>query len=335
MNTAIKTKSLKAKRFINTKDLTRKDWLDARKQGIGSSDASSACGINPYQSMLELWMIKTGRLHVEAGDVMNNPYSPLYWGHQLEPIIANYYSQNTGNKVRRVNAILQHPEHDFMMANLDYEVVKSDEVQILECKSTGQYGTKLWRNGVPLYVICQVQHQLAVTGKQSAHVCVLLAGHEAKIFKVTRDDKLIAHIIKEEQQFWDYVQTDTPPPADASESSAKALQQLYPTNTPNKIADFKDNESVSHLFNRYLKVQQQLDYHQKHHDELKHKLQAHIQNAEKAIFNNGSISWKKSKDSISLDTKALLAQKPKLHAELLKRYPKTKKGSRRFMVYTD
>jgi predicted phage-related endonuclease len=37
-------------------------WLEVRKQGIGSSDAATACGLNPYMSMLELWMIKTGRM---------------------------------------------------------------------------------------------------------------------------------------------------------------------------------------------------------------------------------------------------------------------------------
>ncbi len=46
-----------------------------------------------------------------------------------------------------------------------------------------EWGTKHWRDGVPLYVLIQVQHQLAVTGKQAAHICALICGHEAKIFK--------------------------------------------------------------------------------------------------------------------------------------------------------
>jgi predicted phage-related endonuclease len=47
--------------------------------------------------------------------------------------------------VRKVNAVLQHPDPDkhFMLANLDYAVVSCDEVQILECKSVGEWGTKL------------------------------------------------------------------------------------------------------------------------------------------------------------------------------------------------
>ena len=65
-----------AKRLVNTKDLSHEKWLEVRKQGIGSSDAAAACGIHPYLSMLELWMIKTGRLHSHLNDDIDG-YSPL------------------------------------------------------------------------------------------------------------------------------------------------------------------------------------------------------------------------------------------------------------------
>ena len=69
------------------------------------------------------------------GQATRKGYSPLYWGNTLEPMVAKYYQEHTGNKVRRVNAILQHPEQRFMLANLDYAITGSDEVQILECKT--------------------------------------------------------------------------------------------------------------------------------------------------------------------------------------------------------
>ena len=50
-----------ALKLIKTNELSRDQWLAVRKGGIGSSDAGTAAGINPYQSQLELWMIKTGR----------------------------------------------------------------------------------------------------------------------------------------------------------------------------------------------------------------------------------------------------------------------------------
>jgi len=205
-----KAKIPTAKRLANTKQMNYQQWLEVRKQGIGSSDAATACGLNPYMSMLELWMIKTGRMQQNTEDESAG-YAPLYWGKQLEPLVAEYYSMHTNNKVRRVNAVLQHPDDDkhFMLANLDYAVVGNEEVQILECKTVGEHGSKLWRDGVPLYVLCQVQHQLAVTGKQAAHICALICGHETKIFKVTRNETVIQHLINAERHFWQCVLTTT------------------------------------------------------------------------------------------------------------------------------
>jgi len=55
------TRSKPALKLVKTSDLSREDWLTVRKGGIGSSDAASAVGLNPYKSQLQLWMEKTGR----------------------------------------------------------------------------------------------------------------------------------------------------------------------------------------------------------------------------------------------------------------------------------
>ncbi|MDV2483526.1 YqaJ viral recombinase family nuclease [Acinetobacter towneri] len=324
-------RSLNAKRLINTKQLDYQAWLEVRKQGIGSSDAAAACGLNPYMSMLELWMIKTGRVQQNIEDESSG-HAPLYWGKQLEPLVAEYYSMHTNNKVRRVNAVLQHPDPDkaFMLANLDYAVVGNEDVQILECKTAGEYGAKLWRDGVPLYVLCQVQHQLAVTGKQAAHICVLLCGQETKIYKVSRNEALIEQIIQAERLFWECVENDVPPAVDASESAAKALQQLYPEHVPLSTTDLSEDEQANQQFEQLLQARSQIDKHQEQFDLLKHQLQAKMQEAERATFKVGSVTWKKSKDSISLDSKALL----KSHPEYLNQFPQTKQGSRRFNIYS-
>ncbi len=298
--------SSKPIRLVNTKNMDNEQWLEVRKQGIGSSDAPTACGINPYKSMLELWLDKTGRSQSSEVDI--NGYSPLYWGHKLEPLVAEFYQEKTGHKVRRVNSILQHPDNDkgFMLANLDYSVVGSDDVQILECKTAGEHGAKLWRDGVPLYVTCQVQHQLAVTGHQSAHICVLICGHETRIYKVERDETLIQQLIEMERQFWHYVETDTPPPADHSKSASQAIKQLYPTANKLSKIDLKTNDTANQLFNELLNQKQLIDDSEKQRDQCKHQLQMLIKDNELALFDKGSISWKQ-----------------------------TKRGNRRFMVYSD
>ncbi|WP_417466268.1 YqaJ viral recombinase family protein [Kordiimonas sp.] len=324
--------STTAKRLVSTKSLSREDWLQFRRQGIGSSDAAAACGIHPYLSMLELWMIKTGRMESSIDESVEG-YSPLYWGNTLEAMVAKYYQEHTGNKVRRVNAILQHPDPDnyFMLANLDYAITGSDEVQILECKTAGEHGAKLWKHGVPLYVTCQVQHQLAVTGKQAAHICVLLCGHEAKIYKVERDERLIQSIMEHERLFWQYVETDTPPTPDHSESAARALKQLYPAPQPSSKVDLRDDDGANKLFEQLLSYRDYMQELEQRHNQVKHQLQTLIADNEVAVFEKGAISWKRSKDSVGLDSKAVI----KAHPELLAKFSKTKQGSRRFVILND
>ena len=330
---ASRPKLFTAKRFVDTKNLSQAEWLEIRRQGIGSSDCAAACGLNPYMSMLELWMVKTGRIQQTIDDESQEGHAPLYWGKQLEPLVAEYYSMHTGHKVRRVNAVLQHrdPDKHFMLANLDYSVVGHADVQLLECKTAGEYGAKLWRDGVPLYVLCQVQHQLAVTGKQSAHICVLICGHETRIFKVTRSESVIQHIVNAERYFWDCVEKDTPPDADASESAAKALQLLYPEHVPLSTKDLSEDEQANQQFEQLIQARNQAEKHQQQFDLLKHQLQAKMQEAERATFKGGSVTWKKAKDSISLNTKALLQDQP----ELIGQYPLEKQGSRRFSIYAE
>jgi putative phage-type endonuclease len=316
-------------RLASTKHLSRDEWLQLRKQGIGSSDAAAAVGLNPYQSMLELWLIKTGRDQDLPKPDFEDDSSPLYWGNILEPIVAQHYSQRTGHKVRRVNAVLQHPDPvlPWMLANLDYRVSGCSEVSLLECKTAGEYGARLWRNGVPEYVQLQVQHQLAVTGEQAADVCVLICGQQIQIHRIERDDELIARLIELEQQFWHYVETDTPPPADGSASAQAALRALY-TQDAGTVLDLSTDPDLNQTFDQYLDLRQQIEQAEQQEEYLKQQLQQRMGDASQAVFAKGSVSWKRSKDSLSLDSKRLLKDQP----HLLQQYPLHKAGSRRFLV---
>ena len=285
-----------ALRLVSTKNMSREDWLAVRKQGIGASDAAAAVGLSPYQSPLELWMIKTGRDSDMPKVDPNDESTPMYWGTILEPIVAQHYTKRTGNKVRRINSVLQHPDPDkhWMLANLDYTVVGSDEVQILECKTAGEFGSRLWRDGVPEYVQCQVQHQLAVTGKSVADVCVLICGQEIRIHRIERDDELIARLIELERQFWHYVETDTAPPADGSESAGKSLRYLYPQDSGD-VLDLTDDPHLCQVFTDLLVAREEVSRAEQMEAERKQTIQQKMGEASKVIFPAGVVSWKKNK----------------------------------------
>lgn len=321
-------RSRPALRLVETKDMPREDWLEVRKSGIGGSDAAAAVGLSPYQSMLELWLTKTGRDGNLPKPDPDDTTEPVYWGTILEPIVAASYTKQTGNRVRRVNAILQHPTIPFMLANVDREVVGNREVQLLECKTAGEFGTRLWRDGVPEYVQIQVQHQLAVTGRQAADVAVLLCGQKLDVHRIERDDALIARLIELEGVFWRYVETDTPPPADGSESADRALRCLYPGT--GGTVDFTDDRRLSSTFVDLVAVRAEIETCQTLEARLKQTIQQSMGEADRAQFETGSVSFKRSKDGSGVDLKRLLAD----HPEFATRYAITKPGSRRFLVST-
>ncbi|WP_321275946.1 lambda-exonuclease family protein [Thiomicrorhabdus indica] len=312
-------------RAISTNQMDESLWLKYRNQGIGSSDAATACGLNPYKSQLELWMEKTGRIKPTVSDLSED--SPLTWGTILEPIVAENYAKRTGHKVRRVNSILQHGSHPWMLANLDREIVGNDEVQILECKTAGVHSAKFWGNGVPEYIQLQVQHQLAVTGQQAADVAVLIGGQKLDIHRIERDESLIHQLIKLEAAFWQRVQTDTPPPVDASSSSANALRQLYPHDNNEQIDLSEDNEA-NQSFEELLQVRDQLAKLSEKESLLKHQLQAKMGDNSLALLASGKLSWRQAKPSTVLDSKRLKTEKP----DVFNQFSKIRLGSRRFLI---
>lgn len=317
-------KSQSPLRLVDTRTLDRGQWLEVRKGGIGSSDAAAAVGLSPYKSQLELWLEKTGRVDTLAEH--QGMDDPRFWGTLLEPYVAVAYQQKTDRKVRRVNAVLQHPTLPFMLANIDREVIGCADVQILECKTAGEFGSKLWKDGVPEYVQLQVQHQLAVTGKAAADVAVLLCGQKLEVHRIERDEEVIARLVVLESRFWSYVESDTPPPADGSESAGRALRHLYRGN--DTTLDFTADIELGREFDALAALNAEIEAKAKEAEQLKQSIQQAMGDASKAIFANGMVTFKRAKDATRLNTKQLAAD----HPALVARYAETASGSRRFLL---
>lgn len=316
-----------ALKLVKTHDLDRQQWLAVRQNGIGSSDAAAAVGLNPYKSPLELWLEKTGRDAQLPKLDPDDDTSPTYWGTLLEPLVAAQYSRRTRNRVRRVNAVLQHPAEPWMLANIDREVIGAADVQILECKTAGLNGAHLWKEGVPEYVQLQVMHQLAVTGKSAADVAVLICGQELQVHRITRDENMIRHLMQLEREFWHCVKDKRPPPADGSESADRALRALYPYDSGSTV-DFRGDFEMAAVISDLVEVRAVLEEQGKHEAQLKQRIQERMGDASKALFEAGTVTWKRSKDSTSIDLERLARE----HPEIVQTYTVPKAGSRRFLV---
>ncbi|WP_316672977.1 lambda-exonuclease family protein [uncultured Tolumonas sp.] len=319
----MKTRYNQAIRLASTTQLSREEWLQIRSTGIGSSDAAAAIGLSSYKCSLSLWLEKTGRQLPE--DLSEK--EAVVWGTVMEPVLAKMYAERTGRKVRRVNAVLQHPEHPFMLANLDREVITEHGTGVLEIKTAGFYSAQLWDDGVPVAYQCQVLHQLAVTGHAWADVAVLIAGQEFRIYRIERDDDKIADLIQREAQFWSWVTNNQQPDPDGSYDAQQALLSLFPTDNGQTL-DFSESGPFNDLFAELLILRHRKEEIEEQESTLKHRIQAALGSATAAIFQQGKVTWRKAKDRLVPDLDRLSLE----HPELLQQYAKAVPGARRFII---
>ena len=210
------------KKIIDKRKMSQEDWQAYRmkQKGIGGSEAATILNIQPSYAKppFILWLEKTGQKDVEPID---NEY--IKWGNIMEPVIRKQFSLESGLKVFQNNFVLQHDEYDFMIANLDGEVLDPNREGrgVLEIKTTSEWNKKEWDGDhVPNHYNIQVQHYMAVTGYKWAIIVVLIGGNKLRHWYIERDDEIIEFLIQKEKEFMDMVESGTPPQIGGSQAES-------------------------------------------------------------------------------------------------------------------
>lgn len=290
--------------ITSTKDMPYEQWLEYRRQGIGGSDASILCGINKYKSPVELWLDKTGQLPAqEAGEA-------AYWGTVLESVVRSEFTKRTGIEVQELHRLLQSESHPFMQTNLD-GICEHPQLGtcIFEAKTASAYKTNEWEDSIPDEYMLQIQHYMAVTGFGGTYIAVLIGGNTFKWRFVERDEQLISMLIKLESDFWNHVQSKTPPPMDGSSAAAKFLAERYPNSIKTQIAL---PNSASELVQQYHEADVQLKEFTEQKQQAENCLKELLGNNESGVVENYTISWKQITQE-RLDSKTLKAEHPTLY----------------------
>ena len=186
--------------------------LERRKSGIGSSDAATALGLNPYRSPFSLWQEKRGELEPE--DFSGNEAVEL--GTLLEPIVAELFERRTEKKLYRVNQTIVHPTLPFLLCNIDRRVV--GEKKLAEIKTAGTWAAQsdewgeVGTDAIPFRYAVQVQHQLAcLPHYESGYVPLLVGGQHFRLYEIKRDPEIIGMLETYLTAFWQGVLDGNPP----------------------------------------------------------------------------------------------------------------------------
>ena len=287
---------------MNTQDMTHNEWLAARQKGIGGSDAGAILGLNKWRTPLDVYLDKTG----QAAPIEDN--APMYWGRQLEDIVAQEYSIRTGNKIEEIKEILVHPKYDFVLANLDRNLI--GRKGILECKTAarsfgwGEDGS----DQVPESYLAQVMHYMAVTGSEFADVAVLIGGNDFRIYHIERDNEVIDMIMDRENTFWhEHVLAKVAPdPMNASD-----VNHLWPQDDGE--TDFASNVIIENI-EEIKDIKQRISNLKKVETALTNQVKESMGELSGVTDSAGKIlaTWKTRK-SMRLDTKRLKVEQPEVY----------------------
>lgn len=305
-----------------TKGLSREEWLKLRNRGIGGSDASAVVGMNPWKSKVAVYLEKTGQLRQDVDS------DAAYWGSTLEDVVAKEFTLRTGLKAQRSNKLYQHPEHPWMIGNVDRLVTDNQKRRgVLEVKTTSAYKAGDWEgDSTPDHYMIQLQHYMAVLGVDYGHFAVLIGGNRFEHRYIERDEGLIKTLIGMEKQFWhDHVLKNNPPMIDGTPASTDLLSYLYPTSKPDSVvqltSDYEERVKELREANEAKKAAEE------RLEAAKNFIKDAAKDAETILLNGDKVATWKSHDETRLDTKRFKEEQP----ELFEKYAVTK-PVRKFLI---
>jgi len=289
---------------VSTIGMSREDWLEYRKRGIGGSDAAAVLGVSRFKSPFAVYCDKTMDLPDVSSPVME-------MGTRLEEYVAELFSRESGLKVARRNRTYTSKEHPCMLANIDRWVV-GDKAG-LECKTTTKYSWHGWDEGdVPPEYYWQCMHYMAVLGLDHWYLAVLFRDNgEFRWYRMERDEALVKQLIAEEEAFWERVLKRDPPPASGLDSETELINDLYPAE---KVSpDTADLSGIATMVQSRADLDREIKERKKVLDSLDQEIKRVMGETQEAISGRYIVSWKPAQRT-SVDSKKLLREYPQIYA---------------------
>jgi len=283
------------------------EQLDLRKKGIGGSEIAALLGLDKYTSPLQIWKNKLGIDEPFEG----NKYTRA--GNKLEPVIKEYFTEETGFGLQGDNSTHQDgfkisTPDDIYFEKKPKDIIEGFEVGILECKATLKYLEEPEDSWV-----CQGNWYAGNLGLKKIAIAWLERGVDFKYRILDFNQDLYEHMVKVAERFWnDYILKQVPPPA----MTEADVNYLYPKHEIGKTI-----EARQEVYNDYLQLLQ-LKKQSKELNEQIENLELNLKlcffDAENLIYGGETIAtYKSPKPTIKFDTERLKAENPAIYSQYL------------------
>lgn len=196
---------------------TEKEWLEARKQDVTSTELAALLGMSEYKTRLKLWMIKAGKME---DDFEESP--PSIWGNRLQNAVGQGIAEDNGWECFDLTGYYLRDEESRIGASMDMRVICPQRGPgLLEVKTTGYFQEENgWeKTRAPIDYEFQLQGQINIAiqeGQEIGWGCIgALDGRKStRQYHRVPDAPLWALIKEEVAKFWHSIKIDEPPAPD-------------------------------------------------------------------------------------------------------------------------
>jgi predicted phage-related endonuclease len=294
---------------------------------FGASEAQMA-----IENPLQLFNYKTGRQsRPEATEDMEV-------GLLMEPVVLEMYHRRSGHDIVVNVPMFFHGAHDFMAASVDAVGRKEpDNEAYRQWIASGQIDPRFWgvdaktshdrmflkdalaedggRYGqegtdlVPTYVLWQMQQQCSVMNFPHVDVPVLF-GRKYRLYRVARDEQLIAALVAAEKELAERIIADDPPEPNWSHPSTRECIRAMYGFEPG-LATILSEEALE-LWNSMTRWKEEIKGREEHLEAGRNRILFEMKGAQTGVFPSGAKGIRRTvvKDSIvtQADVDALQAK---------------------------
>ena len=291
----------------------KQHWHALRAQDLTSTDIAALFGLSPYATAIDVWHNKRDGVTASIAD-----NERMKWGRRLERVVAEGIAEDQGWAARPLKEYGRLPIHR-LGSSFDFRVMlgsvyanpkpishggvsecwvgacDSKDDAIFEIKTVDALA---YRNGwtvkddfieAPAHIELQLQHQLLVSGLRTGYIGALIGGNRVELLRREADDAVHAAILQRAGDFWRSIEAGTPPPV-VTADDARAYIRRQDHAEPGKLLDWRGFDSLPAILDQYLQAKRAAKEAEDAADVLKAELLGHIGDAERVMFDGGTIS---------------------------------------------
>lgn len=305
------------------KTLKLDDWLAERRKGVGGSDVAAITGHSPWKTAYMLYLEKAGQAPKQ--DMTEN----MYWGTVQEGIIADRWQHGIdGKKVNkykiehlscRDGIVMFEGEKQHHLFSPDGIIKHPKHGQGgLEIKTAEVWKQGKWKDDIPDEYYLQVQWGMYVMGVEYFWIAAKIGNSKYFEYKIDRDNATIMHLKRLVDDFWQLIQTRTPPQVKGEDLE---VINKTPVETIEPI-EIDDESKVDKLIELKAQIKDLETTAKEIEAELKQAINGHTQ----ATTGRYTINWGAYERS-NFNSKAFAEE----HPDLYKKYVDTEQY-RRFTI---